>query len=229
MDEGKYFQQLSRLLEPHPVIRLMHYEPNKLDNARMIHATAYNVGRALALKEGADYLLTLESDVIPNPYDLLRLYCSLHSGHSIDTVLSGVTPYSNNSTVIYKSLAVNYYDGQLRQPLSLPTCRGDKIYFTELDVEMIRAEKWLPDYDFFSLDEINEWDMPKQVSGCSLGFTLIPRKVLEDVRFRHVEESRAFADAWFSFDVYKTGHRIVCNPFVQPLHLFKQWPREMMQ
>jgi len=219
-DDSKYFKVLSQAVEEHPNVRVMHYEPNPKDNARMVHATALNIGRELALRGDYDYMLSIEADVILRQTDFVDLWDTDKQG-----ILTGVVPYSKNATMLYKRLAVNYEDGRLVQPCSLPTIFCDKSYFTELEVEQFREEKWLPQCEFYDLAELKE--EPFELAGCSLGFTLIPRQVLEEVHFRHIEASAAFPDVWFSFDAATKGHRIFCNPKVRPKHLWRLWPTEL--
>lgn len=229
-DDSKYFKVLSQSVEHYPNFRVMHYEPNPKDNARMVHATALKIGRELALKEGFDFMLSVESDVIPNKADFINLYYSVQEGPykmSLNShILTGIVPYSKNATMLYKRLAINYYQNRIIQSCSIPTIHHNKSFFTELEVEQFREEKWIPQCIFYNLDDIKT-EESFELNGCNLGFTLIPRKVLEDVHFRYVEASAAFPDVWFSFDAAAAGHRIFCNPKVRPKHLWRAWPAEL--
>ena len=224
-DEFNYFRKLSGELEDFPHVTVAHYEPGKKDPAMHIHATVCNLARSIALDGDYDYLLIHESDVIPASTDLIELLKAVNLFPHLEAVFSGIVPYDNNTTLIYKKLKSHNMDeeGAIQELVSLSLSWGQKIGNMEVRVPRYTYDKWIPDIEYFKMNELDNFKEPFPVAGCSLGFTLIPRAVLEDVLFRAISSSSAMADVWFCIDVRHTGHEIFCVPSVRPQHLWKKW------
>lgn len=223
------FNHLSDRLSEFPGIIVSHYQPCEKDTPRQVHATVFNMGRTLFLQNEFDYFLSIESDVVPNPNDLKLLIEGMKETNA--DIIAGIVPYNDSSTMLYKHLCGNLKE-EYGPPVdfhSLPSTCGGKIFYLDFYCEKYSYEKWQVQAEIYDMKELAEKTEPFQVAGCALGFTLIKRKVLEDVVFRMHPESIAFADVWFSWDAKRKGFKIFCHPNVRPKHLWKRWESERLR
>ncbi len=57
-----------------------------------------------------------------------------------------------------------------------------------------------------------------KIKACGLGCLMISKSVLEDIKFRYVENSGVFDDIWFCEDVYNKGYEIWADTSIQCDH-----------
>ncbi len=62
-----------------------------------------------------------------------------------------------------------------------------------------------------------------EVEAAGLGCMLIPKAVLEKVKFRYEKESASFDDMWFCKDIHDQSYRIIADTSVICKHLVEKW------
>lgn len=219
-DQGDYWGHLGEVLADDPRITIARMDSIAAEPGRIKLASCYNMGRAVALRDGYDYMLTLESDVICGGDELARLL----EGAFMVGVVAGIVPYDDHNTLVCSKLDVEP-ETQSRWLHVFPTLRGGVMSEDRVDFTCFTTLGWSIQRTYMHMRDIDKLSAPAKVAGVALGCTLIHTRVLRGVEFRYVAESNAFCDVWFSVDVRSCfGDVLAIHPKVKPKHLANPVP-----
>ena len=159
-----------------------------------------NVLRDFVLKNGYDYFLSLEQDVIP-PKDAVEKLLRHNK-----RIVSGV--YYKAAKVLIKNQK-NEVIGEREDivPLVYKFVAGMPDKMRSYTAEDVRGNNLI------------------EVRACGLGCILIHRDVLEKIKFRYEKNSKGYDDVWFCTDAIDNGFRIYVDTEVKCKHLLegKNW------
>ncbi len=187
----KYLEKIKRFKVPAIHVRV---SDNAAEN--VIHCA--NLLREKVLAEGYDYLLMLESDVIP-PRDIIERFLKLNHQITAGVIFHVYGEVKDGQRVI-----------QHRALLAL------------------RQDKKNPNLlTFFKPEQVAQADYPLEVDYTSFGCIMIHRDILKQFKFRYEpyisktsgREDILWHDMCFSKDVGEKGHKIMVDLSAKCKHL----------
>lgn len=225
-----FWKELGERFDKVPRVAVARAELNPDDGARAKVATSYNLGRAMVLDGGYDFMLTVEADVECDGTELEALRRAQRFDSSRVLVSAALVPYDDKNTMVSDRLAVSGPELG-KAVMNCPVLMNGKQTWVDKSVTVCTKYGWSADRKYVPLKDLDAdlaaGKMPRFVEGVSLGCTLIDRRALEKVEFRYVHESSDFSDIWFSADVRLMfgERRIVVDAGVRPKHHWrsKEW------
>lgn len=177
--------------------------PTFIQDSRERLAASRNMLREKMLKEGYDYFLSLEQDVIP-PVNIIETLLKHQQ-----PVVTGI--YFKPFTVSYTQKGISIKKVKKLMPLLCGIIPG-------VSTKM----------HMFSAEEVTD---PKvmQVRFSGLGCMLIHRDVLEKIPFRADTNVSCHDDVWFSQDLWKQNIPLFCDTSVKCKHLITNKPKNLFR
>jgi hypothetical protein len=190
--EKKYAAELKRRTKHRKNVRVFHM--NRGVTSREAQAKCLNKLRDITLREGYDYFMSIESDLIP-PRDIIERYIA----HNVGVVGS-----------IY---LIGYADSAYQPPR--PCLFGVKTNPNG----SLGTFNYPPDkgFAFFGNGLV-------QIHGCGLGATLIKREILEKLRFWYdLNEPVKHSDVLFFADLHNIGKQAYVDTDLIIPHYNSKW------
>ncbi|MBS3151239.1 hypothetical protein J4443_02560 [Candidatus Woesearchaeota archaeon] len=169
-----------------------------LENARERMVRSRNLLREKTLKEGYDYFLNLDQDIIP-PKDIIERMLKHNK-----TILTGVY-------FVYNSQYSNQQASYL-----IPTLWVSDIDFSKASLDGASVRLMHP-------RELEDNNVVRVVS-CGSGCLLIHKSALEKIEFRYDPFFPYFDDNWFCRDAFYNGFDIFADTSIKCRHLIKEKP-----
>lgn len=194
-DSGRYANKLKRL----GMRRVIHIDRG--ENSRVALARSQNYIREHALQNGYDYVLFVESDLLPDPDALMRLI--LH-GKSI----VGSWYYIGHDIklpCIFLNAHVGAFNGTRQLGIRL-----------EED-----GNKRVPQFN-----EVGEWWQSglRECHGCGLGCTLVARSIIEKYPFwTDPRFDNKHSDVYWYMNITNDGHKVFVDTDVNIPHFPTKW------
>ena len=169
-----------------------------IENARERMVMGRNILREKVLKEGYDYFLNLDQDIIP-PADIVERMLKHNK-----KILTGVYYVYNNQ---YSGQASNYL---------IPTIwvSDQEISDKTFDGASIRLMH----------PKETEGNKVLRIASCGSGCLLIHRSVLEKIEFRYDKFFPYFDDNWFCRDAFYNNFEIYADTSIKCKHLIQNKP-----
>ncbi len=183
-EDDEYYERLRKIGVN--VIRAPHYK----DNVNKMLVESRNIIRDYALKNGFDYLLSLEQDIIA-PKDVIRRLIA----HKKDAA-------SALYTITFRLDVKDEKGKEIKGIAHLPVA-----YFVDGPEQLRRAID----------DEIRGKGLV-HVGATGLGCMLISRKALSDIEFRYLEGRSAFDDIFFCHDLREKGYGVYIDSTLEVEH-----------
>lgn len=175
--------------------------PVFIKDSRERLAASRNILRDYALKEGYEYLLSLEQDVIP-PADILERLLAQQK-----PTITGV--YFKPFTLTYTHQGKELKKAKKLMPLLCGIIPG------------VRTKMHL-----FSAEEVADAKV-MQVRFSGLGCILIQHRVLEKIPFRVNTNIPCHDDVWFSQDLWSQRIPLFCDTSVKCKHMLQKKPANL--
>jgi len=171
-----------------------------LENVKQTISHSRNLIRQKILDENYDYFFSLEQDVMPEKdilEKLLKLNKKIISAYYAKPVLVGL---KDKETGEVKNAVLEF-----------------ALVWLKVN-EKNRVKRALP-------QEIKGKGI-LEVGGFGVGCVLIHKEVLEKIKFRFLENKKAFDDLLFCEDVENNGYKLFLDSDIQVRHLHKAWEEE---
>lgn len=225
---SSYFEKLCARLANMSIL-VVRYPPDESDTVRDILATSYNIARNIVLREDYDYLLTLESDILPEPDDLQKLLdvALKEEADIVGSVNGYMIDEHDDRTLVFKSMAEAAPEPPWDSELNLRCGLRGREQTISMRCGRYGVRGWFIGSDQYKLSELEGKTQPFEVPFCALGFTLISRRVLRNVPFRYRHDYYDNPDAYFFLDVSRFDAKVFVHPGVRPVHQFQPWPRNI--
>lgn len=171
----------------------------RFDNIRETIVNSRNILRDKVISDNYDYFFSLEQDVMPEETIIEKLLKSkkdIVSAYYAKPILVGL---KDKVTGIIKNAYLEF-------PLVF------------IDVGQGRVKRALP-------QDVKDKGIIK-VGGFGIGCVLINKEVLEKIKFRTIENNKAFDDMIFCDDVEKEGYQLYLDSNIQVRHLHVDWSED---
>ncbi|MBR9705633.1 hypothetical protein GOV14_01230 [Candidatus Pacearchaeota archaeon] len=172
-----------------------------LQNVKDRIAHSRNILRDKVLSDGYDYLFSLDQDVMPEEDILEKL---------LKTDKKIISAYYSKPTLVGLK---NNTTGEVKNAI--------------LEITLV----WLLDEDSLKIkhavpQEVRNKGVMK-VGGFGIGCVLIHKQVLEKIKFKFLENEKAFDDLLFCKDAKDQGYELFLYSDILVKHLHRTWPKEI--